>query len=79
MKFCNWDWRPAVLADDWSAASAVLAPGESWSAVDAGDVATSAGVMSEADWRATFERKFGPLDLSKLPAQFSASLPAAAE
>ncbi|TAK47146.1 MAG: hypothetical protein EPO23_11890 [Xanthobacteraceae bacterium] len=65
--FCNWDWRPAVLLPGVSA-FAVTRPGGEWREVDGSDVAHTASVMSEADWRAAFEPDFGPLDLSKIPA-----------
>jgi hypothetical protein len=68
MKFCDWDWRPAVLFRNPLAAFAVLRPGEDWTPVDEIDVAHTAGLMSEADWHAKFEGKFGPLDFSKISA-----------
>ncbi|BBF92459.1 hypothetical protein [Blastochloris tepida] len=61
MTFVNWDWRPAVLAEDWELAFAMLEPGGPWVEVDAADVAYTAGVMSEAAWRAKFEPEFGSL------------------
>lgn len=72
LTFCNWDWRPAVLTPD-RLAYAVLEPGGPWVAVDELDVAETAGVMPEDAWRRTFERKFGPLDLSKIPAHSAPS------
>ncbi|BBF92453.1 hypothetical protein [Blastochloris tepida] len=61
MKFVDWDWRPAVLSDKASSAFAMLEPRGPWVQVDAADVAYTAGVMSEAAWRAKFEPEFGPL------------------
>ncbi len=66
--FTDWDWRPAVLTPSGKA-FAVLGPGKGWTAVDESDVSNSAAVMSEVDWRATFEGTFGPLDLSAIPGQ----------
>ncbi|MGE0628033.1 MAG: hypothetical protein AB7O43_09445 [Hyphomicrobiaceae bacterium] len=62
-----------------ASAFAVLTPRGPWVAVDAADVSHTAGVMSEADWRAKFEPDFGPLDLAKLPAQASLMPAEAAE
>lgn len=64
--FCDWDRRPAVLVEPQFQAFAVLSPGKPWSMVDDADVINTAGVMTEADWRAKFEPRFGPLDLSAL-------------
>lgn len=69
MKFVNWDWRPAVLLKSPERAFAVLEPSGPWVEVDERDVAESAGVMREEAWRSKFEAKFGPLDVSKIPAQ----------
>ncbi len=76
--FCNWEWRPAVLLPGIRA-FAVLESGAPWTEVDGSDVSHTAGVMSEDDWRATFEKHFGPLDLSTIPSQPGPGLSAAAE
>lgn len=67
MIFTDWDWRPAVLTNDRRYAFAVLRPNGPWTKVDRDDVRETAGVMSETAWRARFEPKFGPLDLTKIP------------
>lgn len=50
--FLNWDHRPALLAGD--VAVAMLTPTGPWVSVDRDDVWYTAGVMSEAAWRAYF-------------------------
>jgi hypothetical protein len=68
MKLASWDWRPAVYFDD-ERAFAVLEPGGPWVPVDAMDVGETSSVLREDLWRRKFEDEFGPLDLSKIPAQ----------
>lgn len=62
MRFFNWEARPAVMAAGWSAAWAVLAPGEGWTAVEPVEVSESgAALASEAQLRAAFATTFGEL------------------
>ncbi|MGO4574118.1 hypothetical protein [Microvirga sp. 2TAF3] len=76
----NWDWRPAVLTPGWPhEAFAVLTPEGPWVKVDELDVAETAGVLTEDAWRATFEGKFGKLDLSTLPLKIAPYVAALAE
>lgn len=76
--FCNWEWRPAVLLPGVRA-FAVLKPGASWVEVDGWDVSETAGVMSEASWRATFVKDFGPLDLAAIPTRSDPGPPSAGQ
>jgi hypothetical protein len=72
MDFVNWDDRPAVLGE--SEARAMLKPNSDWVNVDAWDVWSTAGIMSEAAWRERF-KSFGELS----PPILDQSGPASAE
>ena len=65
MHFFNWDGRPAVVKG--AEAFAVTKPGGAWQRVKLKDVCYAGRLSYEKSLRVDFERKFGPLDLSKIP------------
>ncbi|MAK13191.1 MAG: hypothetical protein CMN43_01110 [SAR116 cluster bacterium] len=65
--FTNWDGRPAIVDSLGLKALAILEPGGDWVPVDAGDVFTSARVISggEASFKAIFSTRFGSFSIPK--------------
>jgi hypothetical protein len=67
-KCVSWDYRPAIFFEkSEDGAFAVTRPGGVWKEVDWSDVVDSGRLMPQEEWRAMFEEKYGPLDLSKIP------------
>lgn len=64
LSFCNWDGRPAILSSGDASLGAVakLRPNGPWEPVDARDVFSTAGIMTEEACRERF-RTFGWLDV----------------
>jgi hypothetical protein len=63
--FFNWKGRPAVVKG--AEAFAVTKPGGAWKRVKLHDVCYAGIPRDEKLWHRYLGRKFGPLDLSKIP------------
>jgi hypothetical protein len=59
LKYCDWNGRPAVFGV--LRASAITEPGRCFAAADFEAVTTGGVPMTEEEWRARFEPRFGPL------------------
>jgi hypothetical protein len=65
LEFFFWNACPAVVKD--AEAFAVTAPGGEWQRVDRADVCYNGLARPVGELRASFDKRLGPLDFSKIP------------